>query len=333
MKKLKILYGIQGTGNGHLSRAQELLPYLKVKADVDILISGMHHDLNLDFEVKYKMQGLGFFFGTSGGVDILKTLRYMNFPRFYNDIKNLDLESYDLVISDFEPITSWACRLNKIPCLGMSHQSSILVENVPLAKKKSFLGMFILKHYAPCKDYVSFHFKKYGPNMFTPVIRKEIRNMAFADKGHYTVYLPAFSDDEIIKVLSSFKGVRWHVFSKHNKKAFSRGSINVFPVESNSFMESIANCSGVLCGAGFETPAEALFLNKKLIVVPMKGQYEQQCNAQALREMGLAVIDDFTKDARDVIKSNFFSEKNTLHVNYPDNAESVVDYVISNFYN
>ena len=37
---MKILYGIQGTGNGHLSRAEEIVPILKKMAHVDVLISG-----------------------------------------------------------------------------------------------------------------------------------------------------------------------------------------------------------------------------------------------------------------------------------------------------
>jgi len=47
-----------------------------------------------------------------------------------------------------------------------------------------------------------------------------------------------------------------------------------------------SKATGVFCGAGFETPAEAMFLKKKLMVIPMKGQYEQQCNAAALEEIG-----------------------------------------------
>jgi hypothetical protein len=46
------------------------------------------------------------------------------------------------------------------------------------------------------------------------------------------------------------------------------------------------NATGVLCGAGFETPAEAIYLRKKLLVVPMKNQYEQQCNGIAVEENG-----------------------------------------------
>ena len=34
---MKILYAIQGTGNGHLSRAKEIIPALMNRAQVDIL--------------------------------------------------------------------------------------------------------------------------------------------------------------------------------------------------------------------------------------------------------------------------------------------------------
>src|SRR5690606_40225251 len=61
-------------------------------------------------------------------------------------------------------------------------------------------------------------------------------------------------------------------------------------ITNDEFISSMAGASGILCGAGFETPAEALFLNKKLMVVPMKGQFEQQCNAAALKTMGVPVI-------------------------------------------
>ena len=40
MKKPKLLYAINGTGLGHISRAKTLIPILKETAEVDILISG-----------------------------------------------------------------------------------------------------------------------------------------------------------------------------------------------------------------------------------------------------------------------------------------------------
>ena len=218
---MKILYGIQGTGNGHLSRAIELIPHLEKEAEVDILISGLHHDLEFNHPIKYQKQGLGFFFGKRGGVDIWKTIRKFNVYRFIKDIRTLPVEEYDLVISDFEPVTSWACKLKKVFCIGLSHQSAMLNSRTPMPAKKEFLGYQVLKRYAPCDQNISFHFREYGHNMFTPVIRREIRMLEAQNKGYYVVYLPAYSDQKLISVLSRFASHKWVVFSKHSKKSYS----------------------------------------------------------------------------------------------------------------
>ena len=46
---MKILYAIQGTGNGHLSRARDIIPILQKKGEVDILISGIQSDVDLPY--------------------------------------------------------------------------------------------------------------------------------------------------------------------------------------------------------------------------------------------------------------------------------------------
>ena len=104
---MKILYAIQGTGNGHISRALEIVPQLKKIAETDILISGSHYELELPFPVKYKLHGLGFIFGKKGGVDILKTYLRMNMPRLIREIRMLPVHEYDFIISDFEPVSCW----------------------------------------------------------------------------------------------------------------------------------------------------------------------------------------------------------------------------------
>ena len=35
---MKILYALQATGNGHIARAEELLPYLQKKAEIGRLL-------------------------------------------------------------------------------------------------------------------------------------------------------------------------------------------------------------------------------------------------------------------------------------------------------
>ena len=77
----RILYAIQGTGNGHLSRALDVVPLLRSRCDqLDILISGPPADLPLPFEVKYRAQGMGFLFGKKGGINFVKTFCSLNRP-------------------------------------------------------------------------------------------------------------------------------------------------------------------------------------------------------------------------------------------------------------
>jgi uncharacterized protein (TIGR00661 family) len=81
--------------------------------------------------------------------------------------------------------------------------------------------------------------------------------------------------------------------------------------------------TGVLCGAGFETPAEVLHLNKKLLVVPMKSQYEQQCNAAALKKMGVPVVKKMKKKSLKKIE-NWIEDGKRLDISFPDVVKDAV---------
>ena len=106
MLSMRILYAIQGTGNGHVSRAREVIPHLQKHGSVDVLLSGTQNEVGLEQEIKYRMSGMGFVFGKSGGIDICATWRGMHTRQLISDIKILPVESYDLVISDYEPISA-----------------------------------------------------------------------------------------------------------------------------------------------------------------------------------------------------------------------------------
>jgi uncharacterized protein (TIGR00661 family) len=194
-------------------------------------------------------------------------------------------------------------------------------------RKKDLIGKSILKNYAPVSRNYGFHFEKYSEEIFTPVIRSEIRKPFPLIKPHYTVYLPAYADKRIIRVLSSVKSVEWQVFSKHSKETYREDNLFIRPIENDAFIESLLGCTGILCGAGFETPAEALYLNKKLLVIPMKGQYEQQCNAAALAKMGVPVLKSLKEKHLDKIKS-WIREPQSIPVLYPDITEKIIDMVI-----
>lgn len=327
---MKILYAVQGTGNGHLIRALDIIPILKELGEVDVLVSGIQADIQLPFEVKYRLHGLSFIFGKSGGVDLWRTFLSSTVRKFVQEINSLPVQQYDLVINDFEPISAWACQSKELPCIGLSHQIAALDPASPKPDETDTLGKFIMKNYAPSTESYGFHFKSYSEHIFTPVIRKAIRQLEPQDFGHYTVYLPSYDDAHLLKNLSKFSDIKWDVYSKHNKSRFTVKNVTINPIEKDSFMQSMANSSGVLCGAGFETPAEALHLGKKLLVVPMKNQYEQHLNAAALDQMGVPVINSLKKKYDYAIES-WLNSKNRVAVNYPDATQEIITNIVEKY--
>ncbi len=325
---MKILYAIQGTGNGHVSRARDIVPLLEKKGELDLLISGIQADVSLPHPVRYQLKGMSFIFGKSGGVDLVDTYRKTDTRTLIKDIRNLPVEKYDLIINDFEPVSAWATYFKKKPCISLSHQCAILSQGSPKPDKKDALGKMILKNYAPCTHSYGFHFAQFAEDIYTPVIRQEIRQAEVQNKGHYTVYLPAFDDKKLIKKLKKIEGVEWHIFSKHTKEFYKSKNIRVKPIENKSFIQSLATCEGILCGAGFETPAEALYLNKKLMVIPMKNQYEQHCNAAALHALGIPVLKNLKKKQIPKIE-DWIQKGSSLEIHYPDITEEVIDLILT----
>ncbi len=324
---LNILYAVQGTGNGHITRAIELIPCFKKHGNVDVLVSGNQSDLELPFEVKYRFKGLSFVFGKQGGVDIWKTFQKMNTMNLLKEIKNLPIKKYDLIISDFEPVSAWAAIKAKKNCIGLSNQAATLHPLAPKPDKSDLIGKLVLLKYAPCNYQYGFHFKALDQQIFTPIIRQKIRKSKVTNDGHYTVYLPSYGNDKIIKHLSAFKKIKWEVFSKHTEKKIKKKNITIYPIEEKKFLKSLLACEGVLCNAGFGTTSEALFLKKKLLVIPMKKQYEQYCNAAMLKSMGVHVMKKLSKNNLPVIE-DWLASTNTVDVNYPDNAQQIADTIV-----
>jgi uncharacterized protein (TIGR00661 family) len=327
---MNILYAIQGTGNGHLSRAVDIIPELKKHGKLDLFVSGAQAEIVLPYPVKYKSKGLSFYFGKQGGINFLKTFQKNSSKDVIKEINNFPVDKYDLVVNDFEPITAWACRKKEIPIIGLSHQSALLSKKAPRPKVIDPFGEWMLKNYAPIKKYVGFHFEQYDKNIFTPVVRAAIREVSVKDLGHYTIYLPAYDDKKLVQLLLKIPKVRWHIFSKHTKSPYYVGRISVYPVSGQDFIESVVTGSGVLCGAGFETPAEVLHLNKKLLVVPMKSQYEQHCNAAALKRLGVPVLKKVKKKSIKKIE-HWLEEGKPLNISFPDIAGDAVEKVMEKF--
>lgn len=316
---MKILYAFQGTGNGHVARAQEIIPLLKKYASVDTLISGHQSQLKADFDINFQYKGISLLYNKTGGLSYRKTFTENSFIDAAKTIRNLELSQYDLIINDYEPLTGWASKLKKLPMIELSHQASMSFPETPKPEKKDFLGELILKYYVPSERKIGFHFENYHPQIKKPVIRRKIRNLNPYKKGYYLVYLPSFADENIIKILRKIP-VEWKVFSKYSKVQVKVKNVEVFPIDEIQYLKYFEGCEGILCNAGFESPAEALFLGKKLFVIPIHNQYEQECNACALDKMGIP--NSKVLNLQEIME--WVASDHHLDVDYPDDIENIL---------
>ncbi len=293
---MKILYAVQATGNGHISRAMELMPYLEQYGTVDVFLSGSNSNLQPKLPVKYRSKGVSLFYGNTGGLDYLRMLKEFSLKRIWKEANELPVERYDIVLNDFECITSLACRLKKKASVGFGHQASFRSNLTPRSDKKDFAGEWVLKQYATATAYVGLHFSSYDDFIVSPVIKREVLEATPVNNGHVTVYLSHYSDEVVVPALQQVKDIRFEVFSKKVKEPKRLQNVTLLPISNEGFTQSMIRSAGIITGAGFETPAEALYLGKKLLALPIRGQYEQLCNAAALKPFNVEVVDKIGND-------------------------------------
>ena len=291
---MKIFYAVQATGNGHISRAETLLPYLQEYGEVDVFLSGNNYALKSDLPIAYRSKGLSLKYDKqNGSIDIWDTFKSASLRKIWDEARFLPVDKYDLIINDFECITALACKFKKVPSIQFGHQASFKSQKVPRPIKRDRIGEWVLSNYAKANQYLGLHFSSYDDFICEPIIKQSILDAQPSDQGHITVYLAHIDHEIQFKVFRELKNFHFHIFSPEVGAPYIEGNIKFFPVNKDMFTQSMINSYGVITGAGFETPAEALYMGKKLMVIPMKGQYEQQCNAAALKEFDVPSLEKF----------------------------------------
>lgn len=325
---MKILYSVQATGNGHISRAMELLPHLERYGHVDLFLSGANSTLMLDAPIKYRSKGLSLFYTCNGKLDYWRLARNIAPFRLNKEVRNLPVENYDLILNDFECITSLACAFKKVPSLHFGHQASFLSDKTPRPEQRYGVGEWVLKNYARASESIGLHFESYDDFILPPVIKQEIRDADPTDQNYISVYLPCYCDHVLLKFLKPLSQFRFEVFSREVSHVIEHGHVRFVPVNKKAFNESLINCSGIITGAGFEAPAEALYLKKKIIAIPIRGQYEQLCNAAALKKLGVTTLDRLDDNFKGTFL-NWINERHPPSITFAHTNESIIEFVMN----
>ena len=127
-----------------------------------------------------------------------------------------------------------------------------------------------------------------------------------------------------------FPDKKFHVFSNEIKTKKKLDHITLHPINENIFLKKMAGCRGVITAAGFTTPAEAIYLKKPLLVIPMKSQVEQKCNAFILKKMGITVLDRFNEKKLKKIEK-WINKPKLVKIEFSDDGKSLVDRILIDF--
>ena len=320
---MKILYGIQGTGNGHISRARKMAAHLKARgADVTFLLSGREREKLFDMEIfgdfEYR-RGLTMV-QQNGAVRYGPTIAQTHALQFIRDVRALDVNSYDVVISDFEPVAAWAAKLSNKTCIGIGHQYAFS-ENIPRTGG-NIASELVMKWFAPVDIPIGLHWHHFDTDILPPIIDTHLQRVG---RRHVLVYLPFEQQRFVTSLLKKFRDFKFVQYSPDLINADDE-NVSLRRTNLHGFRDDLRNAEAVICNAGFELVSECLHMGIPALVKPVKGQMEQLSNAFALQQLG------WGHAVNELTETNIGEWLNTDHgtaaIQYPDVAATLTDWVL-----
>lgn len=307
---MKFTFLVQGEGRGHMTQALNLKESLEKKGhsvsrvfigakNLDSLPSFFIEKINCPIEV---INSPRFLTDKKGqGILFFKSIvfSFLSFPLYINSLKKikklLRADNPDAVISFYEPLTALYFRFykDKRPVFFIAHQyfmSHPAFSDFFRNKKEELLF----------KVYNSFNSIKRGvkiclsftkeidiekENLYVcpPLIKSEIKNkhLKTRDNNFILAYLlNSGYSQEIIK-WSKNNNVKIEAFrnSPETKKEKINDFLTFHHLNNALFNEKLSECSAYVSTAGFESVAEAAYLEKKTMMIPTKNHFEQSHNA------------------------------------------------------
>ncbi len=316
---MKILYGVQATGNGHITRARAMAPALRSAGiEVDFLFSGRPREdlFEMDSFGEFDCRTGLTFASRNGRISTLGTLTSCRPLRLLRDIRSLRFADYNLVVTDYEPITAWGARQAGVSAIGIGHQYAF--EQAIPQHRGSLARRLVMRNFAPAKRALGLHWYHFGARILPPIAPIEPISVDTRERV-VVVYLPFESTAAISALVQDFTPFSFIAYHPEATPG-TQGNIEWHRPGRETFQRDLASAGGVICNAGFELASEALQLGKKLLVKPMGGQPEQASNAQALALLGLGSVMEQLDPS---VVAHWLQQQQPEKVVYPDVAATV----------
>lgn len=306
---MKILIGICGIGNGHLSRQSNV---------IDLLLSNNH-----EVVIATTKDSIEYFKNKFKDINILE----INIPwiacningidfntsiKKYNENKIDQFESFlvfsqnvektfgcipDLVITDYEPNVAQYSYAVDIPLICMEQQSKFLyldeikIENFSILEEKKRINYFFPKYnYKIISSFFPITIKDKRVKIVTPIISKLKENKS--KKNHILVYFSPYENSlNYIKVLDVLNNIVDFPIIVYTKEKFGGNYYEniTFKNYSNEFKEDLENAYCLISTAGHQLLSESISIDIPVYLIPLN-TYEQNYNAKMIEKYNLGML-------------------------------------------
>jgi uncharacterized protein (TIGR00661 family) len=314
-----ILYGVNGEGSGHSTRAREVISHLQGQGHSVHVVSfdrGLRN-LSESFPVT-EIFGLRVTY-VNNRVRYRRTLiknliKARGAARSMKQLGQLvDDEKINLIITDFEPLTAHVAHRKRLPLINIDNQHAITNTRVSLPRgyaRDAATVKLVTHMMTPHADaYLVLSFfpvpvkSRNARNtfLFPPILRQEVLATQPRTGDYALVYVTSPAKD----LAALLKQVRYKFVAYGFGAEGQDGNILFKKPSLEGFLQDLAGSSCVIANAGFSLVSEALHLGKPYLAVPVQNQFEQTFNAYYVDKMGYGAF--WEELSREKVESFLFN--------------------------
>ena len=296
---VNILYGVNGEGAGHSTRAKEVLTHL-VSQGNNVHVASFDRglqNLKSDFEVT-EIYGFHFAY-VNNRVRYKRTIakNLVTVPQAAKSLHRLnalvDEAKIDLVITDFEPLTCHIGHKRRLPVISIDNQHCLT--NVEVSYPKQYrrdaaAAKIVTKLMTPrANAYLVISFftapiRKRNTFLFPPLLRQQILDATPTEADHVLVYVTSPAP-ALAKLLGSVR-CRFIAYGFGREGKNEEGNVLFKKPSLDGFFADLVSARAVIANSGFSLVTESLHLGKPYLAVPVQHQFEQIFNAYWLEKSG-----------------------------------------------
>jgi uncharacterized protein (TIGR00661 family) len=306
----RFIFTIQGEGRGHLTQAisltqiareagHEVVGYAVGSFQGRKIPPFFAHFIGDTPLIQYESPSINY--GKGKSVQLGKTAMqaFTKFGTYWKSATQLgefiDALQPDGIVNFYESITGLYNLKSgaKVPCMSIGHQYLLLSEHfetIPTKAVDRFLLNINTKITAIGSSKLlglSFRTMPNDPkrNIITvpPLLRQEVKSIQPQSGERWLAYLTHYRlADEIMAWSAQNPEVKLDCFWDNPTRKTTyhySDSLTFHPIDAKKYLIKMTHCAGLISTAGFESVAEAMYLGKPVMMVPVPNHIEQMINA------------------------------------------------------